>query len=184
MPPTKTSQLAIGLRTQLTRNPLVTEDGTTQRVGITCSLWLHDENLSLEDVLLDLAVFPKDAVRPGDLVEVASLRKSSAEEESAASTGIGNTTNGAERIRAGGDGVDHFVAEVSAVDGQHTGRRTVPDEASTLQGQGRGVSERQRSYVFVVKELSPELKQKYPNLQVSHTYITTEVFSPQRSNPC
>lgn len=146
------------------------EGETTQQAGITCSLWVHDENLSREDVLLDLTVFPKDAVRPGDLVELASLRKSSAEEESAASTGIPNISNGPESRGAGEDGVSHSMAYVSTVDGQHTDRRTVHHQAPTLQEQGRGVLERQRSYVFVVKELSPELKQKYPNLQVSIPY--------------
>lgn len=150
-------------------------------MGITCSLWVHDENLSREDVLLDSAVFPKDAVRPGDLVEVASLRKTPAEEESAAGTGILNTTNGAESRAAGEDGVTPSVAQVSAVDGQHIGRRTGPHDASTLQDRGGGVSERQRSYVFVVKELSPELKQKYPNLQVRTPYTATEEFSPRSS---
>ena len=133
-------------------------------MGRSCSLWVHDDNLSREDVLLDLAIFPKDAVRPGDLVEVAVRRKILADEESVVPTVVPNIAHGANSRGARREGDLDSVTQDSAADGQHSGQSTAPNETS---GYGRGVSERERSYVFVVKALSPELKQKYPNLQVS-----------------
>lgn len=139
---------------------LVSEDEKTQPVRRTCSLWVHDDNLSREDVLLDLAVFPKDAVRQGDLLEVAALAENPADEESAPSTVVSNVSNGAESTGPDKQGIPDTVAQDSAGDGQHTRR-------SRLREQGKRTSQRYSSYVFLVKELSPELKQKYPNLQVS-----------------
>ena len=123
---------------------------------------------------MDLALFPKDAIRPGDLVEVAVLRNCPSDEEPAPSTTASNITNGAESRRPDVEGVTDSVAEDSAVDEQHTDRSTVHD-------QGRGPSRRQRCYVFMAKEMSPELKQKYHNLQVSHTPATSGTSPDGRS---
>lgn len=167
IPPSSRDSDVINKCNMADQQALVTENEITQRVEVICSIWVHDENLSREDVLLDVAAFPKDAVRPGDLVEVTALKKSPADEESTAPTGISNISNGAESREAGEESASRSVAEDSTIDGQNTHRSTVHANASTVQEPRRGVSERHTTYVFVAKELSPELKQKYPNLQVN-----------------
>lgn len=103
------------------------------------------------------------------MLEVA---ENPADEDPAPSTVVTNTSNGAESTGPDKEGIPDTVAQDSAGDRQHTRR-------SRLREQGKRTSQRYSSYVFMVKELSPELKQKYPNLQVSWpTLYHDRRFSP------
>lgn len=92
----------------------------TQSVAaVVCSLAVHDEHTSQEDILLNLRLFPGANVRPGDLVELAALNTSEASHEPARAPAVPKRTGNEDNVHAEGDAL-------------HESRRLVEIRRATL----------------------------------------------------
>ena len=145
------------------------EDKASQQVEKLCSLSIHDENTSREDVLLDLALFAHDTVKPGDLVEVTALSTTATVQDPASFTAAPRVGFGAKSRRAGKEHLTAPLSDGTAAEEERTDLQAHVSDIPGLRGQGRRDADHHKRYVFVVKAISPELKQKHHNLQVSRS---------------
>ena len=135
------------------------------RLGRLCTLWVHDDNFSKEEVILDTSLFPPDTLRAGCLAEVvaAGSRITSRDFQDVAERAAENDCRSG---KAGGlASVASLDAEVDPSSGNSTpvpvdDRRLAPEDTQEL--------DRQNRYVFLVKDMSKDQKTKHPKLQVRH----------------
>ncbi|KZZ97932.1 vacuolar membrane-associated protein IML1 [Ascosphaera apis ARSEF 7405] len=113
----------------------------TQRV---CTLWVHDESFSREDVLLNLEAFSDLAINVGDLVEVSPSPQAARQREPHSST-YGRHKSDCSHSAT-------IASDNSYVDGASVNESSVSSNTGL---------------VFLVKSLSPELRARQPNLQIS-----------------
>ncbi|KAI5290549.1 vacuolar membrane-associated protein iml1 [Ascosphaera aggregata] len=133
--PQGSQSTASGTSKHLLSSPIAS---ITQRV---CTLWVHDESFSREDVLLNLEAFADLAINVGDLVEVTSYPSVKQRESHASHFS---------RHRSDGGHPDAGSA--------HTSITNCSSSAPYHSNSG---------LVFLVKSLSPELRARQPNLQIS-----------------
>ncbi|KKY13711.1 putative vacuolar membrane-associated protein iml1 [Phaeomoniella chlamydospora] len=137
----------------------------TQRHGFarwskTCSVWVHDENYSKEDVLLDLDILGKDVLKPGDLVEVtAAISQSETYDFQTRSeqASRGNTT---------ATGVLDAVGQGRA----RTERPWNPRQSTNTEDQddlSPDGPHSKNSYVFVAKFIPSDVKSRAAGVQIS-----------------
>lgn len=134
------------------------------KVQKICTLWTHDESLSREDVLFNIDRFQELATGPGNLVKIVALSQNTSirDFQDLAST----SQDGSRRIKLD-------TARKTSSTGGYTSRKpqsgsftlTLDENGHRLHG-GREVDP-QKTYVFLAKAMGPDIKQKYPNLQVS-----------------
>lgn len=107
-----------------------------------CSIWVHDESFSREEVLFNPEAIGDVSVRVGDLIEVAAVQDDAALDS-------GGTTG--------------------ARDGTEAGSRRPPTGSRTTSerdGDGDG-KVRQKKFLFLAKPFPSDLKSRHPNLQLS-----------------
>ncbi|KAI9873004.1 MAG: vacuolar membrane-associated protein iml1 [Pleopsidium flavum] len=153
------------------------KDHAQQLVATLCSLGIHDENFSMEDVMLDVDLFPKDTIKSGDLVEIAALRANVALQES---TNPGVVPKGASNARSGSSGTDRSanpLAHNAAAPRGHKNPRTLTLKGSGTQRCDKRDFDPQKRYIFVVKEMNPELKLKHHNLQELQISLSSYIAS-------
>ncbi|KAI9822955.1 MAG: vacuolar membrane-associated protein iml1 [Phylliscum demangeonii] len=119
----------------------MTEPGRKQ-----CTLWVHEDHLSNADVIFNSGVFPKGAIRDGDLVELVALRPAFAGSE-ASDREQPSKGDRATRTTDLGDEDEPAVRDATL-------RPESPD--------------RIRPYLFLAKSIDAEQRTKQPNLQVCH----------------
>lgn len=132
------------------------------RVQKVCTLWTHDDNFSRDEIVFNSEKFPEVPTGAGSLLQIVAIQEDNA---------IRNFHAGPKSAQH--DGAQH-KHDTSSRDGHNHGyprrhRRdsntiTLDENGSTIPG-GRDV-DADKAYVFVPKPLSPDLKSKYPNLQV------------------
>lgn len=149
------------------KSPPTPRDQQQQRARIQCPLGIHDENFSREDVLLDVGLFPKDTVTSGDLVEVAALRANVTFPSQTTLDAAPKAPANARHTRSGKHQLADRLPHLTADGQQPSGPRGNPYSGSAIRTTDRRDLDPQKRYIFVVKELSPELKLKHSNLQVS-----------------
>ncbi|EKG13408.1 hypothetical protein MPH_09434 [Macrophomina phaseolina MS6] len=135
------------------------------KVQKICTLWTHDDSLSREDVLFNIDRFPELAISPGSLVKIVALSQSTAvrDFQDLART---PSQDGSRRIKL--DTSRKASSPGGFASRKHqTGSFTLTlDENGHRVHGGRDVDP-QKTYVFLAKAMGPDLKSKYPNLQVS-----------------
>ncbi|USP75932.1 hypothetical protein yc1106_03206 [Curvularia clavata] len=142
------------------------------RVQKVCTLWTHDDNFSRDDIVFNSEKFPELPTGAGSLLQIVAIQED----------------NAVRNFNAGLKSAQHDVAqsdfEASYKDGnvhnhprrhpRDTNTITLDENGSTVPG-GRDI-DADKAYVFVPKTLSPDLKSKYPNLQVSISERIAKVF--------
>lgn len=132
------------------------------RVQKVCTLWTHDDNFSRDEIVFNSEKFPEVPTGAGSLLQIVAIQED----------------NAIRNFHAGPKSAQHDSAQhkhdASSRDVHNQGhprrhRRdsntiTLDENGSTIPG-GRDV-DADKAYVFVPKPLSPDLKSKYPNLQV------------------
>ncbi|KAI5307061.1 SNF1-interacting protein [Ascosphaera pollenicola] len=129
------SQSTASGTTRLLSSPVAS---ITQRV---CTLWVHDESFSREDVLLNLEAFTDLAINVGDLVEVSPSSPAAKQRDSHFARHKSDNGHSA-----------NIASENSYVDAA-----SASDSSASSKG----------GLVFLVKSVSPELRARQPNLQIS-----------------
>ncbi|KAI9765893.1 MAG: vacuolar membrane-associated protein iml1 [Geoglossum simile] len=116
-----------------------------------CTLWVHEDSFSREDVILNFALFPKGSVRAGDLAEIVALKSNS-------------------EVRDFQDAVPKNPRDANAFEGSSIGagaeRRQSPSNTLNLEDT-TNKSLQSKRYVFIAKDMSSEQKLRQPNLQIS-----------------
>ncbi|KKZ60121.1 hypothetical protein EMCG_05146 [[Emmonsia] crescens] len=119
-----------------------------------CSLWVHDDNFSREDVLFNISAFSDVGLKVGDLVELSAPRPSQGDHHV-----FSNRLDPSGRtLRDAGD----------SDAGSNSTAKRVGDHKSHSPVQGR--------YLFLVKPLSADIKARHPNLQISITSNIAGIF--------
>ena len=139
---------------------------TREPVERRCVLWIHDEQFSKEEVVLNMDLFPAGSVKPGDLIAIVALKTDvavkdfqdknlSAKKGTELSASLQPDTNFEEQKSSTGS---------VSVDGQHN-------------------VDKEKRYLFAVKDMSKEIKAKQSNLEISIAKHIADVFGfKHRSN--
>lgn len=157
-------------------------DPIAERVGILCTLWIHDEASSREEVILNTALFPPDSIASGRLAAIVPLqtgksdaeRQNGSQEDLSDDTGPRSHLGGAQRARNGHASMDQSgLPKFTQLDAEAHAERARSD------------ADPRKTYVFLVREMSSEQRAKQPNLQVrpSILHLTkpeTHVKGPDR----
>jgi hypothetical protein len=137
------------------------------RVQKVCILWTHDDNFSRDEIVFNSDKFPELPTGAGSLLQIVAIQEDHA----------------VRNFQAGPKSAQHDLAQqksdAASKDGYIHGhprrhRRdsntiTLDENGSTIPG-GRDI-DADKAYVFVPKTLPPDLKSKYPNLQVCKVLI-------------
>ncbi|KAL1953894.1 hypothetical protein VTO42DRAFT_2046 [Malbranchea cinnamomea] len=127
------------------RSPRFLSSGLNDQL---CSLWVHDENFSREEVLFNPHAFGDTGVQAGDLLEISPLPDDLRESGG----------------RTGRDGLGSEPKRPFA--GSIRSNSTAASDGKAEQGK----------FLFLVKPLPPELKSRHPDLQVSVTSTIANIF--------
>jgi DEP domain-containing protein 5 len=125
-------------------------------------IWVHDEQFSKEDVVLNLDVFPHDRVKAGDLMAIIGLRSDVVKQQ----------------------GVDFAARKIAeSLSGSLQPYSTTNDrktEEDSNSVDSRRDLDLDRRYLFAVKDMTPEMKTKYPNLEISVAKHIGDAFNFKR----
>ncbi|KAF2180031.1 hypothetical protein K469DRAFT_640248 [Zopfia rhizophila CBS 207.26] len=142
------------------------------RVQKVCTLWTHDENFSKDDVVFNGEKFPELPATPGSLIRIIALKHA---------TAIRDFQTSAKMASKDANQVKIEDASKDAIPDAHPRRArrqsvmlTLDENGTIIQG-GREVDP-EKSYIFVAKPMTPDVKSKYPNLQVSISEKIAKVF--------
>ncbi|PGG96893.1 hypothetical protein AJ79_09417 [Helicocarpus griseus UAMH5409] len=119
-----------------------------------CSLWVHDDNFSREEVLFNISAFSDAGLKEGDLVELSVPRPLQ-----------GDRHASSQRL------------DPSGRKSRDAGDSDTGSNSATKRGDARGshVASHGR-YLFLVKPLSADIKARHPNLQISITSSVANIF--------
>jgi hypothetical protein len=138
-----------------------------EHVERRCILWVHDEQFSKEEVVLNMNLLPEGTVKPGDLLAIVALKADTAGKEFQDKNLLAK--KGTELLSASVQ-VDTSAAERKSLTG------SISVDASQDIDLGK-------QYLFAVKDMSKELKAKHPTLEVSIAKHIADVFGfKNRSN--
>lgn len=124
-----------------------------------CNIWVHDENFSKDEVVINLDLFPD--VKSGELMAIAALKTDS---------GIRDFQDKAQNSKTNGES----IAPTTQSDRGHSISK------NPVQVNGSEVNhdvDRGRRYLFIGKDMSKEMKTKQPNLEISVAKHVADVFS-------
>lgn len=114
-----------------------------------CSLWVHDETFSREEILFNQAAFSDTGVKTGDIIEILPVRSSSAD-ASHSDLGLGTRS-----LR------DSHVDSSSTLHSDMTSKFKTPLQSRCL---------------FLVKPLPQEIRSRNPKLEISVTSSIANIF--------
>ncbi|OCK83599.1 hypothetical protein K432DRAFT_321990 [Lepidopterella palustris CBS 459.81] len=142
------------------------------RVQKICTLWTHDDNLSKDEVVFNVDKFAELSISFGTLARIIALKQSTAVRDFQAPL---KPSSGDQRQTASAEIQKGPVPESQIRKARrHSVTITLDENGASIQG-SRDV-DLQKSYVFVTKQMTPEQKSKYPNLQISISETIAKVF--------
>jgi hypothetical protein len=135
-----------------------------QNVQKLCTLLIHDSHSSKEDVIFNVERFPELGLQPGSLAKIVGIRE-------------GTAVRDFEK-----DPAAAIKSQLKATQSFRTGdSTTVTFDENGNKLSGGKESDSSRSYVFLVKEFSPEQKKKYHGTQVSTRCVSCNLeANPQK----
>ena len=132
------------------------------RVQKVCTLWTHDDNFSKEDIVFNGEKFPELPTAPGSLIQILALKHATAVRDFQATAKTHSTDN----LQKTGESHRDVHRETHSRRSRRGSVTVTFDENGTVIQAGRDVDP-EKSYIFVAKPLSADMKSKYPNLQAS-----------------
>ncbi|OAX83993.1 hypothetical protein ACJ72_01642 [Emergomyces africanus] len=124
--------------------------------NLPCSLWVHDDNFSREEVLFNIGAFSDAGLKLGDLIELSAPRLSQVDQHVSSN----RLDPGGRTLRDPGDSDTGSNSTAKS--------KRVGDHKSHSAANGR--------YLFLVKPLSADIKARHPNLQISITSNIANIF--------
>ncbi|KAF8469033.1 hypothetical protein BDZ91DRAFT_781958 [Kalaharituber pfeilii] len=143
----------------------------SQGPTLVLTLWIHDNLLSKHEAWLNYELFPPGTCKPGDLVEVRPANSSG---RSSLSVGEGSSAE------AHGDSGDDEGTGGEGIDKRGTSMRR--SKSGSIAPSMKEGSDKQR-FLFVVRPMDPELRQKQPKMQVSLAAPVATLFGFQSRSP-
>ena len=134
------------------------------RVQKVCTLWIHDQNFSRDDVVFNGDKFSELPANPGSLIQILGLKQVTSVRDFQ-STNTHNSAKEVTQTNAENSSRESTHATHSRRTRQGSVILTLDENGQPIQG-GRDVDS-EKSYIFVAKPMSADLKSKHPNLQVS-----------------
>ncbi|KAI9726988.1 MAG: vacuolar membrane-associated protein iml1 [Cirrosporium novae-zelandiae] len=118
-----------------------------------CSIWVHDESFSKEDILFNAAALGDGAVRADDLLAVSAVLPTTSVRQF--------------------EPLAPSQKRRSLLSNDFGDKSAVITHGEPIE---RGAEEPQKSFLFVARDISPEVKARYPNLQISVTSSIAATF--------
>lgn len=112
-----------------------------------CTLWIHDESFSTDDVVLNLNQFPTDSIHVGDLLQITSVSELNKDTVRNSRTPVPSSDQARKRDNSN-DRQNYRIQEFP--------------QFNELK------SDLSKRHVFIVKGTSPDQNIKQPSLQVGH----------------
>ena len=134
------------------------------RVQKVCTLWIHDENFSRDDVVFNGDKFSELPATPGSLIQILGLKQVTSVRDFQ-STNTHTISKDVTQTKAENSSMESTHATHSRRTRRGSVILTLDENGQPIQG-GRDV-DLEKSYLFVAKPMPADLKSKYPNLQVS-----------------
>ena len=132
-----------------------------------CVLWIHDDQFSKEDVVLNMDLFPQGNVKPGDLIAIVALK---------AEVAIRDFQDRNMSLRRGAESLSASLQPDPQVE-----ERKSPAGSISIDGQHD--IDNEKRYLFAVKDMSKELRARQPTLEISIAKHIADVFGfKARSN--
>jgi hypothetical protein len=132
------------------------------KIQKVCTLWTHDENFSKENVVFNEEKFPELPLSPTSLIQILALKHAPAVRDFQVSSKNKAKDSTAGRVdESGPDGHPEARSKRSR---RGSTKITLDENGAVIPG-GRDVDP-ERSYIFVAKPMSPDLRSKHPTLQV------------------
>jgi DEP domain-containing protein 5 len=130
-----------------------------------CNIWVHDENFSKDEVVLNLDLFPD--VKPGELMAIVALKTDS---------GVRDFVDKAQTSKTNGED----IAPIVPAEQGHSNPKSPVQVNGTEVNHDVDLGKR---YLFIAKDMSKEMKSKQPNLEISVAKHVADVFNlKHRSN--
>jgi hypothetical protein len=124
-----------------------------------CVLWIHEEPLSKDEVLLNLGLFPN--IKPGELMAIIPLKSESGVRDYKEMPQVSNT------------GASDMPTAMQR-------DRSSSNPRSISQDNGTDIShdvDLRRRYLFLAKDIGADLKSRQPGLEVSVAKHVADMFS-------
>jgi hypothetical protein len=134
------------------------------RVQKVCTLWIHDENFSRDDVVFNGDKFSELPATPGSLIQILGLKQVTSVRDFQ-STNTHTTAKDVTQTKADNSSKESTHATHSRRTRRGSVIQTLDENGQPIQG-GRDVDS-EKSYIFVAKPMPADLKSKHPNLHVS-----------------
>ncbi|KAL1962904.1 hypothetical protein VTN77DRAFT_9082 [Rasamsonia byssochlamydoides] len=122
-----------------------------------CTLWVHDESFSREEVLFNSSAFSETGVKPGDVIEITLVRN-------------------------GGDSAHPQLKSEFGARAVNDGN-VESNSSLSLGGNAKFASRTQGRFLFVVKPLPQDIKQRHPKLEISVTSSVANIFGFKNRSP-
>jgi hypothetical protein len=132
-----------------------------------CVLWIHDEQFSKEEVVLNMDLFPAGSIKPGDLMAIVALKTDAA---------IKDFHDKNQPVKKG--------AEMLSVSLQpDTNFEERKSSMGTVSVDGQHDIDNEKRYLFAIEDMNNELRAKQSNLEVSIAKHIADLFGfKHRSN--
>ncbi|KAL6233678.1 vacuolar membrane-associated protein iml1 [Aspergillus navahoensis] len=131
-----------------------------------CSLWVHDETFSKEEILFNQAAFAETGVRDGDLIEILSVRAvgdgSSSGQSQSHSLNLAVKPDMRTRSMRDLHGHGHSHVETASSSRSHA--------------MSKFKTPLQKRCLFIAKPLPQEIKTRHPKLELSVTNSVANIF--------
>ncbi|KAF2083584.1 hypothetical protein K490DRAFT_51305 [Saccharata proteae CBS 121410] len=137
-----------------------------------CTISTHDESFSREDVIYNSDRFPELELGLGKLAKIVAINQSSAVRDFQDPTRA-SSQDGSRRIRLD-TSVKNSPGRRSRKTRSGSVTYTLDENGARVHG-GRDVDP-QRTYVFAVKQMSADIKAKYPQMQISVSDSVARAF--------
>ncbi|KAJ9219219.1 hypothetical protein DTO169C6_8412 [Paecilomyces variotii] len=115
-----------------------------------CTIWVHDENFSREEVLFNQAAFSDTGVKVGDVIEISPVR------------GTTDASHSQLKPELGSRSLHESSADINQSSGFHP--------------KGKFQSHTQGRYLFVVKPVPQDIKLRHSKLEISVTNNVANIF--------
>ncbi|KAL4943907.1 vacuolar membrane-associated protein iml1 [Aspergillus oleicola] len=128
-----------------------------------CSLWVHDETFSKDEILFNQAAFDGTGVKDGDVIEILPARAMDASSGTGTVSGMGSV-KGEMRSQSMRDRHGHGPGDTE----------TGPSSRSHVMAKFK--TPLQTRCLFVAKSLPQEIRSRHPKLEVSVTSSVANIF--------
>lgn len=144
----------------------IQHDPTYAKVESKCVLWVHDDNFSKDEVVLNLSLFPD--LREGDTIAITAIKQEP------------NLRDFQDRRQGSAHESDTLSVDVPRERSSSNPRSPVSASPKGCKHDNAG----ERRYMFVARDMTREQKVKSPTLEISIAKNVADVFGFRHRASC